>query len=113
MESIKVILTFLISISLLFVSTDNLKRPLTEEQVLRFLILESDLSDRFVLPVKFDVDDKVTNYARKRPIINVYDSLLSFGDFSIDTTHFEAIGLKVVELIEAKQFPDKKIPGWV
>lgn len=110
MESKKINFIFLLLVLLQCVAKDIPKRPLTEDEVLAFLLLESNLSDRFVVPVKFDEKDRKPKYASTRPVINVYDNLLSFGNFSVDTIHFEAIGLKAHEFTTATLSSNKKIP---
>lgn len=110
MESKKINFIFLLLVLLQCVAKDIPKRPLTEDEVLAFLLLESNLSDRFAPPVKLDEKDRKPKYASTRPVINVYDSLLSFADFNVDTIDFKAIGLNAPEFTAATLSPTKEIP---
>lgn len=110
MESKKINFIFLLLVLLQCVAKDVPKRPLTEDEVLAFLLLESNLSDRFAAPVKFDEKDRNPKYASTRPVINVYDSLLSFENFSIGERSFVKIGLNKEEITKLMSMSNKEIP---
>jgi hypothetical protein len=110
MESEKINFIFLLLVLLQCVAKDIPKRPLTEDEVLAFLLLESNLSDRFAVPVKFDEKDRKPKYASTRPVINVYDSLLSFENFSIGERSFVKIGLNKEEITKLMSMTNKEIP---
>jgi hypothetical protein len=100
----------LLVVSFLPLSSNHSEGALTEDEVIRFILSELGLEQRFANPVSFNENIGVPKGSHTHPIINIYDSLLSIGNFSIDKVHFEAIGLNVDEYGCAVQMPNKKMP---